>query len=758
MTPPLAAPPESTATPHDAGTRSFHAHHRPGFSSRGFNKGPGVVTNPLAASPQDNVTTALSLLAVMPSSTRQAGLDPLEQPTSGSQWFLSVASPLSPVVTGGASRGSHSPSVLRPSPADVGSPDYWSVLASGLNGGGGVRRTFNEDPVPNPVPGTAIDLEIYKPKVVDPSEGMIPDHEELTKGGQTFVNLDTDDKDGHLDDTDGYIPGGDDELVKIKLKIKPNTLAGGAVVLEATEGAGHVSVWKRNDVFTKNERYNLGTPLSVPNEFTVEGDWLVKVMWVNGSAPHTQQLGTKLKMTYDQAPGVSDEVALTVIGIESIEWQGRGNSRNDGSLLDADPNYPAGLVPGAVRVFPDARVVMGAVEPAPRDKVDVLVTLSVVEPIKLYFKSFDMDDPTSERAPVDAPLREGGFPADETLAEDNRGFVRHGDFNFLAGLLTGQDGSLILEKEFQNKTGTLEFQVTMQPGDNFRIAGYGDRDFVAGLLNHDNSLNNGATEAERNTNKQQIVFRFYFDDPSPGFGEVAILQPDRYASKTLTVWRFLHVERDSMGPPGPDELFGPDDVVSTNPASPDIALMQTNYRPAFIEVLDDLAALDTRDEIPFVHNLESAAAPTAALRDVPSLNRFWVVNLVGSYEGPAAADNDPNGESAVLGFTTPPGGSDGPAHIYYETIRDVRAYLAVLAAGDPTQPMPADEDTLVRRTVLHESGHRFNMVHSSPPDPVNNPGDQGPLRTLPNNVFGTDADNQFTPAQLNVIRLVDRPK
>ncbi len=343
--------------------------------------------------------------------------------------------------------------------------------------------------------------------------------------------------------------------------------------------------------------------------------------------------------------------------------------------------------------------------------------------------------------------------------DDNRGTVA----GLQAGRLTGQDANAILEKLFANKTETLEFQVTMQPGDNFRIAGNGDRDFVANLINHDATLHDlqAANDNERNANKQKIAFRV----TTPQTTDIPILDQDKYVSKTLTVWRFLHVERDSMGPPPAGEPFnqppgmaGEDDVDPGNLDSPPIDLMVTNYRPAYIEVLDDLAtgfgALDTRDDIPFVHNLTLAGAGQASLRDVPSLNRFWVVNVVSSYEGPVANDNDdPQPEAhIVLGFTALPVGSDGPCHIFYETIRDLRAYLA--AQG---QPVPVPEATLVLRTVLHESGHRFNMVHSIPPDPVNNPGDQGPLRTVPNNVFGTDADNQFTPAQLDVIRSVSRP-
>lgn len=47
--------------------------------------------------------------------------------------------------------------------------------------------------------------------------------------------------------------------------------------------------------------------------------------------------------------------------------------------------------------------------------------------------------------------------------------------------------------------------------------------------------------------------------------ESEVLEADNYCSDTLTVWRFLHLERDSMAAPGAAEVFdgagvGNDDV------------------------------------------------------------------------------------------------------------------------------------------------------------------------------------------------------
>ena len=376
-----------------------------------------------------------------------------------------------------------------------------------------------------------VDMEIYKPKVVDPAEPMIPDADELSKGSVTFVNLDNDDNDSKFDhggaSTDDEVTGGDDELVKVKLKLKPSSLTQGRVRLLATAGAGNIAVWT-NDNKAAASAYALGTALNVPGDFTVEGDSLVKTMWVEGISAHTAQQGTKLKMEYTiSGTTCEDEVALTVVGVDRITWKGKGNSLNDDDTLDADPNWPGGLTPNGLRVFPGARAVSGLVEANPRDKVIAEVMLTVEPPhqIKLYLESFDTDDPTADTSPVD----------DEANEEDNRGTSPA-----KAGQFTGESGG-VLELVFPEnvKTTNCEFRVTMQPGDNFRIVANGDKDFLSRLENKDSV--SGASNAD----KQRICNKDVTGTPA----EREVRLAAHYASDTLVVWRFLHIEVDSMAAP-----------------------------------------------------------------------------------------------------------------------------------------------------------------------------------------------------------------
>ena len=384
------------------------------------------------------------------------------------------------------------------------------------------------------VPASKVRLEIYRPLVLDPGESMIPEEEKQAKGGIAFVNHDNDDNDAFFDNggaaADILVDGGDDELVKIQLKYQAPSWAPRTVRLFATAGATNVAVWTSSNK-TPSSAYAFGGNLA---GFAYVSNWYVKTMWVEGISPHAVQRGTKLKLELGIGGKIcEDEVALTVVGVDQITWKGKGNGVNDGDALDNDPNWPGGLAPNASRVFPDARAVGGIVEPDARDRVDVEVSLTVAPPgeLKLYLRSFDVDDPTAGTNVVD----------DESMADDNRGATPA-----QAGQFAGESGG-VLELGFPEnvKTANCEFQTTMQPGDNFRIAANGDKDFLATLANNDVTQNTGGGEADRNANKQRLVCT----NITGTVAEQEIRLADNYASDVLTVWRFLHVEVDSMAAP-----------------------------------------------------------------------------------------------------------------------------------------------------------------------------------------------------------------
>ena len=97
--------------------------------------------------------------------------------------------------------------------------------------------------------------------------------------------------------------------------------------------------------------------------------------------------------------------------------------------------------------------------------------------------------------------------------------------------------------------------------------------------------------------------------------------------------------------------------------------------------------------------------------------------------------------SAITVGLFPNGSPDGPVAIFLETIRDV----------SQNDPNAADEATLTKRTVLHETWHHFRLYHGKPG------GDEGPLSQQAN-LRTTESDPQLTPTQVTIVRGVERPR
>ncbi|MCP4121940.1 MAG: hypothetical protein GY751_09330, partial [Bacteroidetes bacterium] len=363
--------------------------------------------------------------------------------------------------------------------------------------------------------------------------------DELYKGSMTFVNLDNDDNDSVFDNKDSKVSGGDDEMVRLDLRLQPPTLDDKNVKLTAISGGGDIRIWKSAD--KSKGQYNLGDPFKLVRK----GNFLAGELWAEGIKAHTSQRQTVLRLKYPPIPDIRDEVALTVIGVESIEWKGRKNgySRVPGTNIRDCTSDELDINNGSRRVFPGAR--QG--DPVSRDKVDFDIKLTVKPPYdtKIYCRALDIDDPSSDPVidPNDTfadPYSNSYYPGGPvyTLEGDNRNDIGGNK----AGRITGEqnEGSLkIKEVSFNAGTDvvTNEFQTTMSPGDNFVIVANGDKDFVLKLRNRDQD------------DEDEVVNR----DPITAVGGTGteIQEPVNYASEILTMWRILHTERDSMLSPPP---------------------------------------------------------------------------------------------------------------------------------------------------------------------------------------------------------------
>lgn len=168
--------------------------------------------------------------------------------------------------------------------------------------------------------------------------------------------------------------------------------------------------------------------------------------------------------------------------------------------IDANPNVGGGL-----RIFPDDNT---PVENANRQTIRV--TAGISEPIAgrtVYFRNFDVDDPSDDMT-IDPNGNSG---------DDNNGRVNN-----------QREGQLSAVSATTNSNGvaTVDFTVTMQPGDNFAIAASTDQNQINAVGVSGTDLLNGQGQ---------------------GISTSCDYTDSVCRSEMLTVWRRLHIEVDSMG-------------------------------------------------------------------------------------------------------------------------------------------------------------------------------------------------------------------
>jgi hypothetical protein len=179
------------------------------------------------------------------------------------------------------------------------------------------------------------------------------------------------------------------------------------------------------------------------------------------------------------------------------------------SLLDNNPNASGGL-----RIFPDKQFPGDTIN---RRQVQVSAALTASTPgVTVYFRSFDIDDPSSDSAPIDP-----NGPA----GNDNRGSPNCGTLTYFAIGSAVCNASVMTDS---NGLATVIFEVTMQPGDNFRVAASLDQNYLAGAIAYGVSIMDA--------------------------GGTVI--PPEQVSELLTVWRRVHVEVDTMGPVSGNSVRG----------------------------------------------------------------------------------------------------------------------------------------------------------------------------------------------------------
>ncbi len=160
---------------------------------------------------------------------------------------------------------------------------------------------------------------------------------------------------------------------------------------------------------------------------------------------------------------------------------------------------------GGLRIYPDKQSPTD--NTIDRKKINIRVyTTASQAVVVLYYKVFDLDDPSANTAPLDS---------NGSAGNDNRATNSNPAVNLLQSIQINPFAS-----------GLIEFKTTMQPGDNFAVVASTKSDYLNGIIVDGTNL--------KDANGNVINT----DDGSP---EAAL------RTQMLTVWRRLHIEVDSLG-------------------------------------------------------------------------------------------------------------------------------------------------------------------------------------------------------------------
>lgn len=204
-----------------------------------------------------------------------------------------------------------------------------------------------------------------------------------------------------------------------------------------------------------------------------------------------------------------------------------------GSSLSANPGNGVRGSAGGRRIFPDKNSSSDSLD---RKTVLIKATVAPVRPnITVHFRSYDLDDPSANTAPIDP---------NGSAGNDNRGSAGTAQS---AGLLSA--ASAVTDA---SGVAMVEFTPTMQPGDNFAVAASTNSTYLNGIAINGTNLRDSSNRILPTTNAKR--------------------------TEMLTVWRKLHIEVDSMGPVTGNSVTG------TFPASQtvagQVATLQVNVTPS----------------------------------------------------------------------------------------------------------------------------------------------------------------------------------
>jgi hypothetical protein len=220
-------------------------------------------------------------------------------------------------------------------------------------------------------------------------------------------------------------------------------------------------------------------------------------------------------------------------------------------ILSVDPDVPIDANPndgGGLRIFPDKKVPQETIS---RRRIRVKAQHSeAMAGKKIYFRSFDVDDPSADTAPIDTndttTQKAGGDNngnVDGTSATSNGRFLAplgsSGCETFPQPTPANPNPMVIGMSCLTDTTGfaTVDFELTMQPGDNFTVVASDDEAYITGLALAVDGINLTDTTGAQIPASTQTA----------NACTASMMKACR--ADMLTVWRRLHIEVDSMDLP-----------------------------------------------------------------------------------------------------------------------------------------------------------------------------------------------------------------
>ena len=273
------------------------------------------------------------------------------------------------------------------------------------------------------------------------------------------------------------------------------------------------------------------------NEVIINGNATNQQLRIRGITESSAADNITIEAKANNRPTVLAHDEFTVAVITSLEFErinmdDEAFNNNPGTDGIVNPDGSEGL-----RIYPDRN---NPTDGTDRSIIRVNAEVSPSVPnVKVYFASFDLDDPSATGLPIDTTGNNGN---------DNNGAVnssKSGEFiaptgSVCTAVTTASDVSQI-GCDVAGKSASTNYKVTMQPGDNFAVAASFSDTYRDGI--RVNSL-----DGSKLINSANLII------PISGTSN-----PDNIAglrTKMLTNWRKLHIEVDSMGAASGNKVEG----------------------------------------------------------------------------------------------------------------------------------------------------------------------------------------------------------